>query len=72
LTAAAAIWRPKPTISRGIFSDSTSFPSFLKWIPIGAALPCADNDTLGNRLRAMLMTTYFVVRSFEDGYQNLQ
>lgn len=30
--------------------------------------PCADNDTLGNRLRAMLVATYSVVRSFEDSF----
>jgi len=33
-------------------------------------LPCADNDTLGNRLRAMLIATYSVVRSFEDSFEN--
>jgi len=31
-------------------------------------LPCADNDTLGNRLRAMLIATYSVVRSLEDSF----
>jgi len=31
-------------------------------------LPCADNDTLGNRLRAMLVATYSMVRTFEDSF----
>jgi hypothetical protein len=30
--------------------------------------PCADNDTLGNRLLTMLRATYFVVTSLEHSF----
>jgi hypothetical protein len=30
--------------------------------------PCANNDTLGNRLRAMFIATYTIVGSFEDSF----
>ncbi len=30
--------------------------------------PCADNDTLGNRIRAMLMATKFIVSAMEDTF----
>ncbi len=30
--------------------------------------PCADNDTLGNRLLTMLKATHFIVRSIEDSF----
>ena len=31
--------------------------------------PCADNDTLGNRLKAMLRATIWVVHSIEDSFR---
>lgn len=30
--------------------------------------PCADNDTLGNRLLAMLKTTHVVISSIKDSF----
>jgi hypothetical protein len=30
--------------------------------------PCSDNDTLGNRLRAMMITVFTIVTNFEDSF----